>query len=102
MKSDDYDKRPLNEGKQSPGDHTPTPEEDERLRINAHDPTNAWGERVVAGEGEYPGPEALQNEAPDDMRTGGQKPESPTAEEAHELNSAHPGEYHNGTWSRES
>ena len=98
MKSNDYDQRPLNEGKQSPGDHTPTDAEDGRIRVNAHDPTNAWGERTVEGEGVYPGPEALRNEAPDDTRTRGQKPESPSPEEAHELNSAHSGEYHNGTW----
>jgi hypothetical protein len=69
-----------------------------RARVAEHDPVNAWGERVVAGEGEYPGPEALRNEAPDDTATHGQKLEDMSDEEARELNSAHGGLEHNGTW----
>ena len=58
---------------------------DGRDRVNEHDPTNAWGERVVEGEGIYPGPEALADEAPD--------------ADPEDLNSAHGGDdYHNGAW----
>lgn len=68
------------------------------MKSNKHDTTNAWGERVVEGEGDYPGPEALADEAPRDTSTGGQKKPEMTDEEAHELNSAHGGEGHNGAW----
>ena len=99
MKSNVDDHRPiLGDGNRTVDGLSPEQEPDGRDRVNQHDPTNAWGERVVEGEGSYPGPEALQDVAPDDTRTHGQTPEDPTDEEAHELNSAHPGHYHNGAW----
>jgi hypothetical protein len=55
-----------------------------RERVNAHDPTNAWGERVVEGEGTYPGPEALADAAPE--------------AETDNPNSAHGGDGHEGDW----
>ncbi len=79
MKENDIDHRPIL------GDGTPTvdglslPETNGRERNEAHDPTNAWGERVVEGEGAYPGPEALEDESPDDP-------------------ASHGGESHNGAW----
>ena len=100
MKEDDLDHRPvLGDGERTvDGLPVEPPETDGRSRVEAHDPTNAWGERIVAGEGEYPGPEALSDEAPDDTHTDGRRLEDMTAEETHEMNSAHPGHYHNGVW----
>ena len=99
MKANVDDHRPiLGDGERTVDGLSVVPEADGRERVNEHDPTNAWGERVVEGEGTYPGPEALQDKAPDDTSTHGQTPEDPTDEEAHELNSAHPGHYHNGAW----
>jgi hypothetical protein len=99
MKPNDMEHRPiLGNGEPTVDGLSPAPEVDGRERVEEHDPTNAWGERIVAGEGDYPGAEALRDEAPDDTITGGQMPESPTAEEARELNSAHGGLPHNGRW----
>ena len=101
MKPDDndFDHRPiLGDGERTVDGLSPAPGEDGRERVNEHDPTNAWGERVVAGEGSYPGSEALMDEAPEDTETHGQMLESLSEEEANELNSAHGGHYHDGVW----
>jgi hypothetical protein len=93
------DHRPiLGDGERTVDGISPAPDVDGRARVAEHDPTNAWGERVVAGEGEYPGPEALADEAPDDTSTGGQKLEDLTDEQAHELDGAHGGGSHTGEW----
>ena len=82
MKPDDLMHRPiLGNGEPTVDGLSPVPEADGRERVLEHDPTNAWGERVVAGEGEYPGPEALRDEAPDT-----------------EPNATHEGHAHNGAW----
>ena len=73
-----------NEADNRPDSHYEDLIDDGRQRVNAHDPTNAWGERVVEGEGIYPGPEALADESPE--------------AEGEERNGAHGGDYHNGTW----
>ena len=98
MKANVDDHRPILGDGERTVDGLSVTDADGRERVNAHDPTNAWGERVVEGEGEYPGPEALQDVAPDDTSTDGLAPEDPTDKEANELNSAHPGHYHNGAW----
>jgi hypothetical protein len=99
MKGYDFDHRPvLGTGEPTVDGLSPAPDVDGRARVAEHDPTNAWGERVVAGEGDYPGPEALQDEAPDDTETHGQMLEDMSEKEANELNSAHGGHYHNGAW----
>jgi hypothetical protein len=99
MKPDDIAHRPLNP------DGTPTvdglplaPGADGRERELAHDPTNAWGERLVAGEGEYPGPDALQDVAPDATGTDGRLTDPVTDDEAHELDNAHGESAHHGRW----
>lgn len=72
MKQDDLEHRPVLGNGEPTVDGLPVvpPEQDGRERVAEHDPTNAWGERIVAGEGAYPGAEALEDEGPDCQHNG--------------------------------
>ena len=100
MKTDDEDRRPISaEGERTVDGLSPDPGHDGRERARQHDPTNEFGERVVAGEGEYPTLETTSGGTPRDARAPGALGEGDVSdEEANELNAEHGGDYHNGAW----